>query len=112
MPNWSADQMRFLEVDAMKAFMKEKRELVVKLNMLYHDMWTWISLESRQRINGDSRAVAMHAKFDPQALMTLIQETDLTNAACGAVRDKDMEALTLQPGTAAWYKHLGTQEEV
>jgi hypothetical protein len=75
-------------------------------------MWTWISLESRQRINGDSRAVAMHAKFDPQALMTLIRETDLTNAACGAVRDKDMEALTLQPGTAAWYKHLGTQEEV
>ncbi len=26
MPNWSADQMKFLEVDAMKAFSKEKRE--------------------------------------------------------------------------------------
>jgi hypothetical protein len=60
-------------------------------------MWTWISLESRQRINGDSRAEAMHAKFDPQALMTLIRETHLTNVACGSVA----EFLTLaqQPGT-------------
>ena len=76
--------------------MKEKQELVIKLNMLYHDMWTWTSLESRQRFNGDSRAEAMHAKFDPQALMTLIRETHLTNVACRAVCDKVMEALTLQ----------------
>ena len=40
-------------------------------------------------------ADAMHAKLDPQALMTLIRETHLTNVD-GAVRDKDMEALTLQ----------------
>ena len=111
MPNWSADQMKFLVVDAMKAFMKEKRELVVKLNMLYHDMWTWISLESRQRINGDSRAEAMHAKFDPQALMTLIRETHLTNVD-GAVRDKDMEALTLQTEFLTLAQQPGTSISV
>ena len=96
MPLWSPEQLAYLQADAMKAYMKEKRELVVKLNMLYHDMWSWISLESRQRINGDSRSEAMHTKFDPQVLMTLIRETHLTNVACGAVRDKDMEALILQ----------------
>ena len=111
MPNWSTDQMKFLEVDAMKAFMKEKRELVVKLNMLYHDMWTWISLESRQRINGDSRAEAMHAKFDPQALMTLIRETHLTNVD-GAVRDKDMEALTLQTEFLTLAQQPGTRRSL
>lgn len=51
-----------------------------------------ISLESRQRIDADSRSEQMHLTFNPEELMTLIRETHLTNVACGAVRDKAMEA--------------------
>ena len=72
MPEWTEEQLEIFQGDSLKAFLKDKRELPLKLNMLFNDMWMWISLESRQRIDSDSRAVAMHLTFDPQVLMTLI----------------------------------------
>jgi len=106
MPLWSSEQLVYLQADAMKTYIKEKRELVVKLNMLYHDMWSWISLESRQHNNGDSRSEAMHTNFGPQVLMTLIRETHLTNVACGAVRDKDLGLWFCRQNSSCWPSNL------
>ncbi len=50
MPEWTEEQLEILQADALKGFLKDRRELPHKLNMLYHDMWMWISLESRQCI--------------------------------------------------------------
>ena len=112
MPEWTEEQLEILQGDALKAFLKDKRELPLKLNMLFNDMWMWISLESRQRIDGDNRAVDMHLKFDPQVLMTLIRETHLTNVTCGAVRDEAMEALTLQTEFLTMTQQPGTSISV
>ena len=96
MPEWTVEQLEILQADALKAFLKDRRDLPPKLNMLYHDMWMWISLESRQRIDADSRSDQMHLTFNPEVLMTLIRETHLTNVASGAFIDKAMESLSLQ----------------
>ena len=96
MPEWTEEQLEILQADALKGFLKDRRELLHKLNMLYHDMWMWISLESRQRIDADSRSERMHSTLNPEDLMTIIRATHLTNVACGAVRDEAMELLMLQ----------------
>ena len=59
-----------------------------------------------------SQSEAMHTKFDPQVLMTLTRETHLTNVACGAMRDKDMEALILQTEFLTLAQQPGTSISV
>jgi len=73
MPEWTEEQLEILQADALKGFLKDRRELPHKLNMLYHDMWMWISLESRQRIDADSRSERMHSTLNPEDLMTIIR---------------------------------------
>jgi hypothetical protein len=56
--------------------------------------WTVEQLEIQQAdaLKGSEQ---MHLTFNPEKLMTLIRETHLTNVACGAVREKAMDALSL-----------------